>query len=309
MHHLFIINPAAGRNNTHKIIDYINEYFNKDSSEYTIVLTRYRGHAAEIVKENLKGRYCCIYAAGGDGTVNEVLNGIMDSDISCLHGLGIIPLGSGNDFVKSLDSGYTKMRIKDIKNLIKNTIEGKLKQTDLIKADERYFLNVASSGFDAEVVYNSLILKKLQFISPRLSYFISVLYSLINMEFYYNQIQIDDDAAIRKKILFIAAGNGKYYGGGMKVLPGAAINDGLMDICIVETISRRKLITLFPSFIRGTHIKLSEVTMMRAKKLILSVQQEQKMQIDGELVSHKKDIEIIVSPFKINLLIPCNLRD
>lgn len=309
MHHLFIINPAAGRKDTTEIKQYIDAYFNKDSDRYTVIFTRYAGHAVQIVKEHLKDGTFCIYAAGGDGTVNEVLNGIMQSDISCLHGLGIIPIGSGNDYIKSLDTSYTKSKMQNLGILIKNTIEGKLKETDISIADGRYFLNVASAGFDAKVAYNSMKLRKIRLISPRFSYFLSVLYSLIRIEHYDNEIRIDDGKIIRKKILFIAAGNGKYYGGGMKVLPDASINDDFMDICIVEAISRKRLIRLFPSFIKGTHAKYPEVTMLRAKKITLITQQNQKMQIDGELAGHKNLIEISISPVKINVLIPDSLRE
>ncbi len=309
MHHLFIINPVAGKKNIKEIIEYINTYFNKDYRNYTIVLTEYRGHATKIVKENLKDKNYCIYAAGGDGTVNEVLNGIMQGDILCLHALGIIPLGSGNDFIRSLDSAYNKTLRRDIKKLIKSTIEGNLKKTDILIAENRYFLNVASAGFDAKVVYNSLKLKKLSMISPKLSYFLSVLYSFINIESYLNYIEIDENPVIEKSILFIAAGNGKYYGGGMKVLPNASINDEMMDICIVDAISRRRLLYLFPGFIKGTHLKAPEVTIIRAKKLTLITDTNERIQIDGELISHKKKIEIKISPVKINILVPNNLRN
>lgn len=309
MHHLFIINPAAGRKNTAHVVEYIDAYFNKDYDQYTVVLTKYPGHATQIVKENLKEKDYSIYAVGGDGTVNEVLNGIMQADMSRLHGLGIIPVGSGNDFVKSLDTGYTKAKIKDLKDLINRTIEGKSKEADILMADERYFLNVASAGFDAEVTYNSLKLKRLRWISPRLSYFLSVLYTIVRIGHYDNEIRIDDGEIIREKILFIAAGSGRYYGGGMKVLPKASIYDGFMDICMVEPLKRRRLIRLFPSFIQGTHARCPEVTMFRAKKLTISTLQNQKMQIDGEIVDHQRHIEIKVSPIKINLLIPENLRE
>ena len=181
-----------------------------------------------------------IYSVGGDGTLNEVLNGLVGSGSS----LAVIPSGSGNDFIKSI-VGRT---IPD--DIIPATIKGAEQLIDCAKVNEKYFVNIASVGFDARVAYQTNYFKKLPLISGKTAYILGILNTIIIRSNEYMELKLDD-RVISGKTLLIAAGIGKYYGGGIKALPDAVIDDGMFDVCHVEAVPRLRILRLFPQYIRG----------------------------------------------------------
>lgn len=149
MKHLFIINPEAGKGKAIAYVESIKNIFQGMEDEYHIEVTGYPGHATQIVKEYTSKEDYRVYAIGGDGTLNEVLNGIIGSTSS----LAVIPAGSGNDFIKNIVS-------EEDEYILLKTINGKEKYMDLGKVNDRYFINISSVGFDSEVVYNAKSIKK-----------------------------------------------------------------------------------------------------------------------------------------------------
>ncbi len=206
MTHVFIVNPFAGGGKSLKILNKIKEVCNKENIDYIVRFTKAPNDATKIAREyeNLGG---IIYSVGGDGTMNEVLNGIVGSK----NLFGILPAGSGNDFHRVL------MAMDEISPTI-----------DIGKINDRYFINIACIGIDADVANNVTLMKKTK-IPPSQIYNISILYTFFkykykNLEFNLNNSQIKD------KFTLLAICNGKYYGGGYKIAPNAELSDGLFDI-------------------------------------------------------------------------------
>lgn len=293
MKHLFIINPKAGKGKTLNIIPEIKEIFKDSDEKFIIEITKRSGHATELVREYVTKENYRVYAVGGDGTLNEVVNGMINNE-SCI---GVIPSGSGNDFFKSI---YFEKKISS--NILRDTIKGETKLIDLGKMDDRYFLNISSVGIDAEVVDNAKKLKRYGFISGKMAYIISAVMTILKYKCKDIQLIIDGTEIILNSTL-LALANGRYYGGGMKVAPQADIQDGLLDICVINKLSRLKMLILFPKLIRGKHNEIKEVTFYKGKKIIVNSKEEIAINIDGEIIK-RKSVNFELFPQSIKFIIP-----
>lgn len=289
MKHIFIVNPVAGKGKTSHLIPEINKILEAAGLDYEIEVTKYPGHATEIAARYCKEASNRIYSVGGDGTLNEVLNGMA----GCASSLAMIPSGSGNDFIKSLTNK------KDYSNIIQETIEGTECEIDLARVNGRYFLNISSVGFDAYVVYNTLKFKKVPFVSGSLAYVLGVLYSIVDRTSSSLTITIDEET-FQLEALLTAVANGKYYGGGMKAAPDAIIDDGLFDIIIAEKMSRPAMLTMLPKFMKGEHRNIKGVSFKRGKKVAVESTRPIILNIDGEVsIISKAVFEIIPKGIKV----------
>ncbi len=274
MKHIFIINPKAGKGRATELIPFIHEFFKDKDEEFIIRVTEYPGHATEIAKEYSSSEENRIYSVGGDGTVNEVINGIAGTQSS----LGVIPAGSGNDFIRSIANP------SDIQDFTIRTINGEYKYIDLAKANDKYFINISSIGFDADVVYNADKFKKVPGITGSMAYVISIIYTVLKKKISKIKLHIDDKE-MNLNILLAAIANGRFYGGGMLAAPEAKIDDGLFDICLVGEANRFQILSLFPKYIKGQHGQLDEVQFFRGKKILIESNEELRLNIDGEIFS------------------------
>jgi len=272
MKHIFIINPAAGKGKSLELIPLIEECFKDKAEELVIRVTDYPGHATEITKEYSSVGKCRIYSVGGDGTVNEIVNGIAGTESS----LGVIPTGSGNDFIRSFQLKC------DIKDMLINTINGQEKSIDLAKVNDKYFINISSIGFDANVVFNADKFKKVPGVTGSMAYLISIVYTIFKKKVCNISIDIDGKS-MELKLLLAAVANGKYYGGGIIPTPDAKLDDGLFDICLVTEMSRMKILSLFPKYVKGLHAQLKQVSFYKGKKIRIVSEEDLCLNIDGEI--------------------------
>lgn len=292
MKHLFIINPAAGKGKSLNYIPKIQQYFLNNKGEYIIEVTKEPGHAIQLVKNYIKNDDYRIYSIGGDGTINEIVNGMIGSNSV----LGVIPAGSGNDFIRSINDE------KEYENILVNTIEGDVKKIDLGMVNERYFINIASVGLDADIVYNARRLKRIPFTPAGLAYLLSIFITVFRYQSKELKIRIND-REFSSKTLLMTASNGKYYGGGMKVTPEARINDGKFDICHIRETSKLRILTLFPKLIKGEHGKIEEIAFYKGEEVAISSEDTMSLNIDGELL-RAKEVKFNILPGAIKVIIP-----
>lgn len=272
MKHLFILNPAAGKGKTLKLIPAIEGYFSAFKGEYAIEITEYPGHATEIAARYSAKGEIRIYSVGGDGTLNEVLNGMAGSTAA----LGVIPAGSGNDFIKSVQHDI------DTDDILSRTIEGDARSIDMARVNGKYFVNISSLGFDAQVAHMTLHFKKLPLISGKVAYTMGILTTILQRKSNLLEIKTNDNV-IKADALLVAIGNGRYYGGGMMALPKADITDGLLDICLVNNVSMLKILRLFPLYMKGLHEKIKEVSFYKGRKLEIKSAEPIAINMDGEI--------------------------
>lgn len=285
-----ILNPAASRGKAKSYIERVENYFKSSGISYNLNLTERPLHATEIAKEAISG-FKDIIVVGGDGTINEVINGIYGSDVN----LGIIPVGSGNDFIKGIGIPG------DFERSVKIILDGNVKKIDIGKMGNRYFPNGLGIGFDALVADYA---NKEKIFKGALIYIISVFKAYFRYKIPIFTIQAND-RIIRKRMFLTAIGNGICIGGKFYLTPEAKMDDGMFDICIIEPVSLFKLCRLMPSVFRGEHLNEKEVTYFKAQKVKISSDIGSPVHMDGEVISlNLKEFEVEVIPGAVNIYVP-----
>ena len=280
---LFIINPEAGGGRSAKLIDIIDEKMQKSGHTYKIIATKKPNEATDIARNNIDN-FTDIIAVGGDGTVNEVARALIENKKGLL---GIIPSGTGNDLSTSL--GIPADVDKALELILAEDRE--LSDIDVCSINGRPYLNISTIGFDADVVKMTNNIKKV--IKSGFSYIISVLINLLFFKKTRIELIIDGKSHDINSFL-LAVGNGKYYGGGIPIMPSAKTNNGYLEVCSVKDASNLKILTLFPSIFKENHVKHTKyVTIYRAKEVIVNTPKEMILNIDGEIIDDNKERQIV----------------
>ncbi|MCX7695469.1 MAG: YegS/Rv2252/BmrU family lipid kinase, partial [Caloramator sp.] len=225
-----------------------------------------------------------------DGTLNEVLNGIIDSDVA----LGVLPCGTGNDFAKII---YKTMEINKIIELL---IKSDYKKCDIGKCCNKYFINIASVGIDAEIAHKVQRGKKI--FSGKTSYLYHLGHTLIQYRSNPLHIQIDD-INIKSDTLLTTISNGKYYGGGIMPTPDSDIFDGKFDICHIRKMNKLKIPFLLNKYIKGNHKSFNEVSFYKGKMVKIESEDLFAVNLDGETFLANK-VQFELKAKYINLIHP-----
>lgn len=250
MKHYFIVNPAAGiKDSSSNILESLEKLKQelKDEFDYTVYLTKGAGDATTAVKN-----FCSetdgpmrFYACGGDGTLNEVLNGLdFEKDVE----LACYPCGSGNDFVKYFDNPEN---FRDLEKVVK----GKARLIDVLKVDDKYSINITNFGMDASVCVVMDKLRRKKIIGGKHAYGNAVLYSILFKRNNNCQVILDGKEIHNGKMLLCAVANAKIYGGGYKCAPDAIIDDGYFQLCMIKALSLFKISKAVSAYKAGTHLE------------------------------------------------------
>lgn len=298
----FILNPKSGRSPQQKRMEQdIVDACLKRQLSYHIYYTTRRKNAITYVRSMIKEypderqRFICV---GGDGTINEIANSApANPNIE----FGVIPNGSGNDFVRNF-----KHRRKFTE--IDAQIDGEVKSFDLIKCNDDYCVNMVNIGFDCSVVIEADKFRKYKFISPGISYVLGVVVGFFFKKFGTQmRIIFDDGETIDKQLTLTAIGNGKFCGGGFKSAPKACLADGLLDVCIIDKVSRLSFLQLVGCYKDGTFLEKKKaqkiVKYKQTNHFKMEFEAPQPICIDGE-VSNAKTVEFTVIPGAFNFVIP-----
>lgn len=300
---IFIMNPTAGKHQSLELKEkIINEFEQKGISDQCIVrFTERPLHATELAREYalLYGNDAIIYACGGDGTINEVANGIVGTDAI----MSVIPAGTGNDFVKSLYSNRNTAYIID------NILNYQIKRIDTATLNGRTFVNISSLGFDTIVGDKAKrIVAKAKFLGGG-AYFLAIFVCLFGknysrMKYHFETVDEQNNEIIYENevdFVLAAIANAQYYGGLFHPCPMADMSDGYIDICIVDRLSSLKILSMIPKYIKGTHLNESVVTLYKVKKgVIEGVGEDLLVNCDGESFV-KNRVELQVFPNSLNV--------
>lgn len=272
MKYALIINPAARSGNSKKYLPKIKSFFSRRKLNLNVYPTKKKGDAIELSKRAAKNGFNVIIAGGGDGTINEVVNGIAGSKAS----LGIIPLGTTN--VLALELKIPSEPIEACKLLIST----KASDIDIGKVNNRYFLSWAGIGLHSHMIKDTENIPALKEIFGKIAYPLSGLKTMLTYSPSKMSVNADGN---NYSGYFILVGNIKYYGGKFKVLPKAQSNDGLLDICIFK---KKNLYHNFRYTIAmsiGQHINYDDVDYFQAKKIRIDCFNKALIHADAELVS------------------------
>lgn len=277
MKHIFIVNPISGKGKTLKAVDRIKKVCEEENLDYEIYFTEYPKDATKIAR---KYRFTknIIYSVGGDGTLNEVLNGIVGTK----NLLGVIPVESGNDFYKTLFK-----------------IDEEYPVIDIGKVNDRYFINIISIGIDAEVANNVSLMKKRKVPTNQI-YNASLIYTFFKYKYKDIELSIDEKEQKKGKCTILTICNGQVYGGGYKIAPSAKLTDGYFDVYYVEKVNKPQLPSLINMLKQGIHEKHNKVHKSQATKIKFKCDKELVCNIDGEIMTAKKfNVKIIPNAITI----------
>ena len=300
MHYVFILNPLAGPGGIEeKLAEQIKQL--PEAKDCELYITKEEKDATRYVRD-----YCQKHpdeeirfiACGGDGTISEVFNGAMGQpnvSVTCY------PCGSGNDFVKSFGGSE---KFLDLHKLI----QAKTQDLDMLKVNDEYSNNVVNFGFDATVAIKVQEDRKKYGHGSKSSYTKGILVALVKSM--RNKFKVYADGKLLNpsgEAMMCTLGNGQYVGGSFRCAPRAITNDGLMEVCLIRTVSRLRFPFVLPSYVKGTHLdneKYKDIfTYCRARKVEVEAPEGFALSRDGEIVYGTHFI-IEVIPAALKLAVP-----
>lgn len=237
-------------------------------------------NAQKIAEIHLDPTHTDLVVIGGDGTINEAVNGMGESKAV----LSILSNGTGNDFIKNITIGPT------VDEQLDTVVHGKTRTIDLGVCNGRKFLNGVGIGFDGQIVRD--MLHKKTWLSGHAAYYYHVLRILASYKERTFQFSLDD-TAMEKDLILMTVGNGTTFGGGFKLTPHAQLDDGLLDVCLIGPISAARRFLNVPSLSKGTHHHLPEIDLIKTKTLKIAANPLLEGHIDGEHMG--------TPPFKIEI--------
>ncbi|MDZ7336622.1 MAG: diacylglycerol kinase family lipid kinase [candidate division KSB1 bacterium] len=289
---LLILNPVAGKNKGIAALQRADLFLKKHDISYDLLVSEFAGHAIQLAQQVEPSKYDGIVAVGGDGTLFEVVNGLLKQHSNLAIPIGQIPVGTGNSFIRDL-------AIHSIEDAVAKIAAGRTKKVDVgwfrHPEGEHYFINLLGTGFVANVAHRAKKYKAL----GAASYVLGVFEEVALLKSLPTEIIIDGKVYHRDAI-FIEICNSTKTGGNMIMAPNAKIDDGFLDIILLNKISRTKLLTIFPQIFKGTHVNESCVETFRGRQIKVASEPAQKLTPDGEVFG-TTPIEVSIFPSKISM--------
>lgn len=251
------------------------------------------GDGRRLALAAARSRYDLIVAAGGDGTVNEVVNGLARS--SNLPRLGIVPLGTANDFAAGLRLPTT------VREAMRTAVEGRARTVDVARVNERYFLNVSTGGFGAEATESTSPDSKRR-LGP-LAYLVTGVREFVELRPVGGRFLVDGEVFHEGDFLLFAVGNARQTGGGSLLTPRAEFGDGKLDLMLVPDLPRMDFLALLPDLRAGTHLKSPDVRYVQAAEIDVASDRDLHVHVDGEPI-HAHRLRYRLSDRPLTLMVP-----
>lgn len=277
----FIVNPVAGHAGCEKTYAKLHHHLVERGVAHKVTVSTKEGEITMLARRAADEGAKAVVAIGGDGSVVEAARGLIGSPVT----LGIIPGGTGNDLALSLGIS------RDALSALDTILNGSVTLMDVGRLNGEYFLNVVGTGFDVDVLRYTEKLKRV--LTGMAAYGAAVLMSVLGTK--PKRVRLETpDGVMERDILLIAFANGQYYGGGMRVAPKANIFDGLLDICVINSVPRWKIPVLLKRFIKGEHLSIPECEYFKAPWAKLECESQTIFNIDGGLFgSSPAEIDIL----------------
>ena len=300
-----IVNPTSGRGTAAEAVPDLERFLREHNMEFDLVLTERPEHAVELAKQAALDGFDVVVVAGGDGTANEVINGLMLAKKSDADGvaMGVIAIGRGNDFAfgvnvpPGLEEGC-RVLVEDFRTSMDVGLV-----TGGLYPEGRYFGNGVGIGFDAVVGFEALKM-------TRLHGFLSYIVAAIKTIFLYYQaplVRIEfDGQTMDKHTLMVSIMNGRRMGGGFMMAPDSGIDDGLLDLCIAEQVSKARIFALIPRFMAGTQASQPSIQTGRTPSIVVTaLEGSLPAHADGEtLCTEGQQLKMEILPRQIEIICP-----
>ena len=297
---LIILNPKSKAGSSKKLESLLKEKFSNSDVEF--MKTAYPGHATDLARRAVREQADTVVAVGGDGTVNEVLNGIVGSPIA----LGIIPTGTANDLAT-----YYRLP-RNIEKACDIILKRQIHRADLILVNNRYFITAGGLGFPSDVasiatsiksrsaagrLFGRILSSKLYIIASLLAVFKAKNQNLLKVR--WNGSSLISDA------LSLTVNNQPFLGKNFVISPEAVNDDGIFDVCLIKNSKTRVgILSILIKVLAGSHIYSSSVKMWRTDTLIVEADSPKTFLNDGEFLQKSKEFKIHVAPLALNVIVP-----
>lgn len=282
-----LVNPSSRSGATGRRLPELEGLLRRHVGDYQILCTEREGDGERLAVLAVDRGATRLVIAGGDGTVSEAVSGLLSCGRADAVEIGLLPLGTGRDFARVLGLGT------DLEASVARLATGRRRQVDAgrIRCRARtggerirYFLNIASIGLSAESARWLALQGQRRRKRGPLSYVVSALVGLARYRMPPVTIRVDDRVVHEGRLSLLAASNGQYFAGGMRVAPGASIDDGLLDVVIIDGMSRRAALLKFPRLFLGRHVGDRRVRVLRAVVVRAESAAEVWIEADGEPV-------------------------
>lgn len=305
---IFVLNPKAGGSSARRKRRRLVEALTFSDLDYEIRYTEHPRHALHLSRTAAEAGHAVV-AVGGDGTVHEVASGIIESGADVP--MGVLPMGTGNDFAKMLDIPRTLVKTLQFIDTSKcaRIDYGQIQWDSPTGAGTGHFVNIGGTGFDAKVAAAASSFK---FLTGTLRYAASVLGTLRRWE----APEVTVQSYLRDEVVYtydgplflVLAGNGVCSGGGFFLTPGASILDGMLDVCVIRALPISRVLTLMPAALRGRHAGAPEVSIEKVERVHITSDVPLFIQADGEILTvGATEIEIRVVPGGLRILQPVRM--
>ena len=292
---LCIVNPVSGLKKSLKVYYELKDVIESHGFTSELLKTEYVGHAKKVVSELKLNQFNRILIFGGDGTVNEVINGLYQSDLCSFFPIGIIPTGSGNSIVHDIDC-------LDYNIAIKRALSDNIRLMDVNKAvfDNEVRLSVSVIGWGM-FSFGNVLAEKLRFLGT-IRYDVASVIKLLEKTLYKASISIDGKTS-DISCAFMVGCNSIHTGKGMKIAPSGSFYDEMIDMVVVkDDVSRLQLVTIFKKVYTGEHANLPYVHMSQVKSFSIDALQDSYFNVDGETIKSRK-VSVQILPKTIKLLV------
>ena len=304
MKHLFIVNPVAGKSKPEDKMRLIHESIGRlpesvRGAEFEIYVTSAPMDAAAKIKDEAKR---CgdlrVYACGGDGTLNECVNGAAGlENVAVTH----FPCGTGNDFIRTF--GEEKERFFNLSELM----TGEIRPIDIIKCNDRYAVNICSLGIDARVGTDVHKYSGIPLIGGPTGYVISLMANYIKGVHQPMTVRVDG-MTCGPELNLVCVCNGRFYGGGFNPTNDSRPDDGLMDVLVASGVNRAKLLGVIMSYAKAKYRRFPQyITYVRTRHLEVDCRGEEVINIDGEAAYSKRAVMDLI-PGGVNFIFPVNME-
>ena len=305
MKYCFIVNPYAGKGkHTEELCQNIKDTLGKRNVDFEICITDKIGDARDYIRKTVEERKdneeIGFFGCGGDGTLCETVNGVM-----CLENrekvyVGLVPIGTGNDFVRNFGTGAEFMDIAAQE-------ECKPYFVDLIRCNDMYAINMVNIGFDCEVVCKTAHFKRKPYIPSKFAYIAGLIATLVKKPGVKAKMSIDGGEKTEESLLLTTFANGSFCGGGFHSNPLAGLDDGKIDALLIKNMSRIKFISLVGDYKGGTHLSKEKfkkiLTHKKAYEIELEFGEDANICIDGEVIRADR-LHMSVEKKALGFLVP-----
>ncbi|NTV99183.1 MAG: diacylglycerol kinase family lipid kinase [Chlorobiaceae bacterium] len=294
--YIFIFNPAADKGRARFKADWLATLI-AERGNSVMRTTAYPGHAGEIARSGTS-QASCLIACGGDGTLHEVVNAVAGEPVT----VGVFPIGSANDFIKTLNPGSGDLKgIGHFFGSSRKTVD--LGKVNFNGSGRRYFINSLGVGFTGRIART---VKKTLWLKGELSYVHALLSVLASYRPLMMNIRItgeDSVLELEESVFAFSVSNGKVEGGKFRIAPHAELTDGLLDVCILRSIPKYEFFRFVLKYLKGTHVEDPKVIYCKAKSVEITLQEPDVMHMDGEVYENISGrITISVDPDKLSFL-------